>query len=102
MCITSRSNNSIEDVDALAASRPYVNAAIPDVVDAVYGKLLEHDVTARVFYSRDSRRSSDPDEWPTLSGPEISRRKIFLKWYLQRLNSDPNASGYWEYLDKVA
>ena len=45
---------------------------------------------------------SDPDEWPTLSGPEISRRKIFLKWYLQRLNSDPNKPGYWEYLDKVA
>lgn len=93
---------SSADIKALATSRPAVNAAIPDVVDKVYAKLLEHDVTARVFSSRDSRSSDDPEEWPTLTGKEISRRKIFLRWYLKKLNSDPTAKGYWQYLDKVA
>lgn len=73
----------------------------PAIVDQVYAKLLEHDVTVRVFTSRDSRSTYNPEEWPTPNSKEISRRKIFLRWYLKKLNSDPRPMKYWEYLDKI-
>jgi len=89
------------DIEALSSSRKSIKSAIPSIVDKVYAKLLEYDITARVFASRDSRCTIDPEEWPTADGSVIMRRKIFLRWYLTKLNSDPNIAGYWEYLDKV-
>jgi hypothetical protein len=74
---------------------------IPDIVNSVYKKLLQHDVTARVFSTRDSRDDEDPPVWPQDGSPAIQNRKIFLRWYLTRLNQDPSKMEFWEYLDKV-
>lgn len=63
---------------------------IPDIVNSVYRKLLQHDVTARVFSTRDSRDDEDPPVWPQDGSPAIQNRKIFLRWYLTRLNQDPS------------
>jgi hypothetical protein len=63
---------------------------IPDIVNSVYKKLLKHDVTARVFSTRDSRDDEDPPVWPVDNSPAIQNRKIFLRWYLTRLNQDPS------------
>lgn len=63
---------------------------IPDIVNSVYKKLLQHDVTARVFSTRDSRDDEDPPVWPQDGSPAIQNRKIFLRWYLTRLNQDPS------------
>lgn len=63
---------------------------IPDIVNSVYKKLLQHDVTARVFSTRDSRDDEDPPMWPQDGSPAIQNRKIFLRWYLTRLNQDPS------------
>jgi hypothetical protein len=63
---------------------------IPDIVNSVYKKLLKHDVTARVFSTRDSRDDEDPPVWPQDGSPAIQNRKIFLRWYLTRLNQDPS------------
>jgi len=90
-----------EDIEALASSRKVIKSILPSIVDKVYAKLLKHDITARVFVTRDSRSTEDPEEWPTLGGSTIQRRKIFLRWYLTKLNSDPTTTEYWEYLDKV-
>lgn len=38
---------------------------------------------------------------PTPNSKEISRRKIFLRWYLKKLNSDLTRVTYWEYLDRI-
>jgi len=74
---------------------------IPDIVNSVYKKLLQYDVTARVFSTRDSRDDEDPPVWPQDGSPAIQNRKIFLRWYLTRLNQDPSKMEFWEYLDKV-
>lgn len=74
---------------------------IPDIVNSVYKKLLQHDITARVFSTRDSRDDEDPPVWPQDGSPAIQNRKIFLRWYLTRLNQDPSKMEFWEYLDKV-
>jgi hypothetical protein len=64
--------------------------AIPDIVNSVYSKLLKHDVTARVFSTHDSRDDEDPPVWPQDGSAAIQNRKIFLRWYLTRLNQDPS------------
>lgn len=74
---------------------------IPAIVNLVYKKLLKHDITARVFSNRDSRQENDPDAWVTEESSAIQNRKMFLRWYLTKLNSDPTKMEYWEYLDKV-
>lgn len=67
----------------------------------VYKKLLKHDITARVFSNRDSRNEENPDRFVEEDGNIIQNRKIFLRRYLTKLNSDPTKMEYWEYLDKV-
>jgi hypothetical protein len=67
----------------------------------VYKKLLRFDITARVFSNRDSRIEEDPETWVVENSSAIRNRKIFLRWFLTRLTSDPSEAGYWEYLDKV-
>lgn len=67
----------------------------------VYKKLLRHDITARVFANRDSRDETDPEVWPREEDNQIQHRRIFLRWYLTKLNSDCTKFEYWEYLDKV-
>lgn len=94
------------DIDALMSGAKYVRALIPAVVNIVYGKLLQYDITARAFATRSTSSSGgcpDPDARAVVEedGPQIRRRKAFLRAYLARLCSDPREPGFWEYLDKV-
>ncbi|EHY52850.1 hypothetical protein ABEF92_001057 [Exophiala dermatitidis] len=90
-----------DDVAALIDGQKYIKAIIPAIVNMVYKKLLRHDVTARVFSTRDSRSEENPEHWIKEDDAQIRHRKMFLRWYLTKLNSDPSKMEYWEYLDKV-
>ncbi|KXL48760.1 MAG: hypothetical protein FE78DRAFT_134044, partial [Acidomyces sp. 'richmondensis'] len=90
-----------DDLIALTEGHPYIKKAAPKVVNAVYKNLLHFDITARVFSNRDSRIEEDPEIWVAENSSAIENRKIFLRWFLTRLTSDPSDVGYWEYLDKV-
>ena len=90
-----------DDVVALINGQKYIKAIIPAIVNLVYKKLLKHDITARVFSTRDSRNEENPDHWVGEEDAQIRHRKMFLRWYLTKLNSDPSKMEYWEYLDKV-
>ncbi|GAB7360725.1 hypothetical protein MBLNU230_g0601t1 [Neophaeotheca triangularis] len=90
-----------DDVAALIRGQQYVKTIIPAIVNIVYKKLLKNDITARVFATRDSRNEENPDRWPSENDQQIQNRKIFLRWYLTKLNSNPTKAEYWEYLDKV-
>ncbi|KAI5358396.1 Putative Globin-sensor domain-containing protein [Septoria linicola] len=90
-----------DDVEALIDGQKYIKMVIPAIVNMVYKKLLKHDITARVFSNRDSRNEEDPDVWVKEESSTIQNRKMFLRWYLTKLNSDPTKFEYWEYLDKV-
>jgi hypothetical protein len=95
------SQNSADDVTALSEGQKCIKAIIPAIVNMVYNKLLRHDITARVFSTRDSRSEEDPDRWIGEEDAQIRHRKMFLRWYLTKLNSDPSKMEYWQYLDKV-
>lgn len=98
----SEANTQIaDDVAALVDGSSYIKTVIPAIVNMVYKKLLKYDITARTFKNRDSRNEEDPEEWPRENDSQIQHRKLFLRWYLTRLNSDPRKIEYWEYLDKV-
>ncbi|KAK6505030.1 hypothetical protein TWF481_006962 [Arthrobotrys musiformis] len=90
-----------EDVAALIAGQKYVKALIPAIVNIVYKKLLKYDITARVFTTRNSRDEGPVTSWATEDSAQIMHRKMFLRWYLTKLNSDCTRMEYWEYLDKV-
>ncbi|KAK6345299.1 hypothetical protein TWF718_007222 [Orbilia javanica] len=90
-----------EDVAALIAGQKYVKALIPAIVNIVYKKLLKYDITARVFTTRNSRDEGPVSSWASEDSAQIMHRKMFLRWYLTKLNSDCTRMEYWEYLDKV-
>ncbi|EME40875.1 hypothetical protein DOTSEDRAFT_65494 [Dothistroma septosporum NZE10] len=90
-----------DDIEALVDGQKYIKLVIPAIVNMVYKKLLKHDITARVFSSRDSRSEDDPETFVSEESSAIQNRKMFLRWYLTKLNSDPGKMEYWEYLDKV-
>jgi hypothetical protein len=70
----------------------YVKALIPAVVNIVYKKLLQYDITSF---------KGPLDDTPTEESPQILHRKLFLRGYLNKLCSDPTKMEFWEYLDKV-
>lgn len=84
----------LDDLRALEEGQNVIKAAIPGIVESVYQKLLAYDVTARVFSSRDSRQEDDPEVWANINSAAIQNRKIFLRWYLTKLNSDPTRHAY--------
>ncbi|EJT75356.1 hypothetical protein GGTG_05293 [Gaeumannomyces tritici R3-111a-1] len=89
------------DIEALISGAKYVRALIPAVVNIVYKKLLQYDVTARAFTTRSTSFEGPIDEYPNEDSPQIQHRKIFLRAYLAKLCSDPSQMEFWEYLDKV-
>ncbi|KAL2266655.1 hypothetical protein VTJ83DRAFT_6007 [Remersonia thermophila] len=89
------------DIEALRGGAKYIQALIPAVVNIVYHKLLQYDITARTFTTRSTAYEGPVDEQPDESSPQILHRKSFLRAYLKRLCSDPTQMEYWEYLDKV-
>ncbi|PMD21458.1 hypothetical protein NA56DRAFT_572280 [Hyaloscypha hepaticicola] len=89
------------DVNALVADAKYIKALIPAVVNIVYKKLLQYDITARAFQTRSTSFKGPLDDVPTEESPQILHRKMFLRGYLNKLCSDPTKMEFWEYLDKV-
>lgn len=71
------------------------------MVNIVYRKLLQYDITARAFTTRSTSFEGPLDEQPDESSPQILHRKSFLRAYLKKLCTDPTQMEYWEYLDKV-
>lgn len=90
-----------DDIEALTTGSKYIKALIPAVVNIVYKKLLQYDITARAFQTRSTSFEGPLDEFPDENSPQIKHRKIFLRWYLSRLCSDPSRMEFWEYMDKV-
>ncbi|KAE8318972.1 Protoglobin-domain-containing protein [Aspergillus transmontanensis] len=89
------------DVEALTTGSKYIKALIPAVVNIVYKKLLEQDITARAFHTRDTSDERPIEEFYSEESPQIMRRKMFLRWYLTKLCSDPTQTEFWRYLNKV-
>ncbi|GAB1311454.1 hypothetical protein MFIFM68171_01664 [Madurella fahalii] len=89
------------DIEALKSGSKYIQALIPAVVNIVYRKLLQYDITARAFQTRSTAFEGPMDEEPDEQSPQILHRKMFLRAYLKKLCSDPTQMEFWEYLDKV-
>jgi hypothetical protein len=97
-----QANECAGDIEALTTGSKYIKALIPAIVNIVYKKLLEQDITARAFITRDTSDETTPvDDWYTENSPQIQRRKMFLRWYLTKLCSDPTEMEFWRYLNKV-
>lgn len=80
----------------------YIKQLIPAVVNLVYKKLLQCDITSRAFHTRTTVDETEPDEdYLHEETPQIKRRKMFLRWYLTRLCQDPTTMDFWRYLNKV-
>lgn len=80
----------------------YIKQLIPAVVNLVYKKLLECDITSRAFHTRTTVDETEPEEdYLHAETPQIKRRKMFLRWYLTRLCQDPTTMDFWRYLNKV-
>ncbi|KAK3336278.1 Protoglobin-domain-containing protein [Cercophora scortea] len=89
------------DIEALVIGSKYIQALIPAVVNIVYKKLLNYDITARAFQTRSTAFEGPMDEVLDEDSPQILHRKYFLRAYLKKLCSDPTQMEFWEYLDKV-
>ncbi|KAL2262631.1 hypothetical protein VTK26DRAFT_666 [Humicola hyalothermophila] len=89
------------DIEALRTGAKYIQALIPAVVNIVYRKLLQYDITAQAFTTRSTAFEGAMDESPDETSPQILHRKSFLRAYLKKLCSDPTQMEFWEYLDKV-
>lgn len=101
MCILIFPPKITDDIEALISGSKYIKALIPAVVNIVYHKLLQYDITARAFQTRSTSFEGPLDEFPDENSPQILHRKMFLRGYLNRLCSDPSKLEFWEYLDKV-
>ncbi|KAL4779602.1 Protoglobin-domain-containing protein [Aspergillus varians] len=89
------------DMAALASGAKYLKTLIPAVVNLVYRKLLEYDITARAFHTKDTASEAPIEDFHTENSPPIIRRKMFLRWYLTKLVTDPMQMDFWRYLNKV-
>ncbi|KAK4153541.1 Protoglobin-domain-containing protein [Chaetomidium leptoderma] len=91
------------DIEALTSGSKYIQALIPAVVNIVYRKLLQYDITARAFHTRSTAFEGGGEDEDSISemSPQILHRKSFLRAYLKKLCSDPTQMAFWEYLDKV-
>ncbi|KAJ5746463.1 hypothetical protein N7520_011645 [Penicillium odoratum] len=93
---------SSDDIEALQSGAKHLKQLIPTVVNMVYKKLLVYDITSRAFHTRTTVSEEEPEEdYLTEETPQIQRRKMFLRWYLVRLCSDPTSMEFWRYLNKV-
>ncbi|KAF2471681.1 uncharacterized protein BDR25DRAFT_342373 [Lindgomyces ingoldianus] len=92
---------SSNDIEALITGSKYIKALIPAIVNIVYKKLLQYDITTRAFETRSTSYEGPVDPNLTENSPQILHRKMFLRGYLNKLCSDPSRMEFWEYLDKV-
>lgn len=92
---------SSRDIEALVTGAKYIRQLIPAIVNIVYHKLLQYDITARALETRSTSYEGPVDENLSDDSPQIMHRKVFLRAYLAKLCSDPSTLEFWEYLDKV-
>ncbi|KAI1500906.1 Protoglobin-domain-containing protein [Biscogniauxia marginata] len=92
---------SSRDIEALISGSKYIKALIPALVNIVYHKLLQYDITARAFETRSTSYEGPVDPNLDDNSPQILHRKMFLRAYLNKLCSDPSTMEFWYYLDKV-
>ncbi|PQE31069.1 globin protein [Rutstroemia sp. NJR-2017a WRK4] len=92
---------SSRDIHALLTGAKYIKQLIPAIVNVVYQKLLQYDITSRAFTTRSTSEEGPVEELVTEDSPAILLRKMFLKGYLLKLCSDPSKMEFWQYLDKV-
>ncbi|RAL08067.1 protoglobin family protein [Aspergillus homomorphus CBS 101889] len=90
-----------DDVAALNKGSKYIKALAPTLVDRVYAKLLEFDITARVFRTRSTSSEEEVTSYPTFDSGYIQRRRMFLRWYMTKLCSDPTKPEFYQYLNQV-
>ncbi|RFU26506.1 hypothetical protein B7463_g9843, partial [Scytalidium lignicola] len=96
------------DGEALLAAKPFIAPLVPAILDAVYMKLLNFDITAKAFVPKntdyDGETVNNVEEL-TIDHPQIALRKDFLKMYLVKLVSTSDLSPespFWKYLLNVA
>ncbi|KAI5301972.1 hypothetical protein KEM56_001170 [Ascosphaera pollenicola] len=89
------------DIEALATGAKYIKTLIPAIVNIVYKKLIETDITARAFHTNNTADETPIEHFVSEDSPEILHRKMFLRMYLLKLCSDPTQLDFWRYLDKV-
>lgn len=92
---------SSNDIEALISGSKYIKQLIPAIVNIVYQKLLQYDITARGLETRSTSYEGPVDDNLNENSPQIQHRKKFLRGYLAKLCSDPSTMEFWEYLDKV-
>jgi hypothetical protein len=86
-----------DDADTLHAAAPLLSSLVPTVVDAVYLKLFDYDITKRVFLPREKRM----DEF-SVENEIIKIRKDFLtRWFVKVVSADYRDPKTWEYLNRV-
>lgn len=79
----------------------YIQESSAVIAQGVYEKIMGFDITARAMQTRDSTSTKAIENWWTVDGPHMTRRKIFIRWYLTNLCKDPSTLEYWMYMDKV-
>ncbi|KAI5296360.1 hypothetical protein KEM52_003591 [Ascosphaera acerosa] len=89
------------DIEALATGAKYIKTLIPAIVNIVYKKLVETDITARAFHTNNTADETPIEHFVSEDSPQILHRKMFLRMYLLKLCSDPTQLDFWRYLDKV-
>ncbi|KAK1231457.1 hypothetical protein PQX77_005437 [Marasmius sp. AFHP31] len=98
-------NFGMEDAEAILEVSPMIHDVIPDLVDGMYEKLFEFDVTKKVFLQRNQGFAGDLPkrlEDLTLDSPQLVFRKVFMKsWARRVLTADYTSDVTWAYMDKV-
>ncbi|KAI0346789.1 hypothetical protein BDW22DRAFT_1308199, partial [Trametopsis cervina] len=95
------------DAEVISKVAPHVNALIPGLVDDLYAKLFEFDITKKIFMTRNQATGFDGPlptklEDLTLDSAQITFRKVFMKvWARRVLTSDYSNGKTWAYMDKV-
>ncbi|KAH9939966.1 Protoglobin-domain-containing protein [Amylocystis lapponica] len=98
-------NFTSRDSEMIRKVAPSVNDVIPGLVDDLYAKLFEFDITKKVFMTRnqgfDGPLPSRLEDL-TLDSAQIVFRKVFMKaWARRVLTADYTKGKTWAYMDKV-
>lgn len=93
------------DIKAIGSVADAIRPLAPVVVDAVYAKLFQFDVTKKHFVPKNDGFEGEAPislEDLTLDHPQIKFRKDFLGKYLNKILSGPYDDRFLRYLDWVA
>jgi len=98
-------NFTSHDSEVITSIAPFVNDIIPKLVDSMYSKLFEFDITKKVFMTRNHGFDGPlPEKLEdlTLDSAQIVFRKVFMKaWARRVLTADYSNGKTWAYMDKV-